>query len=44
MSHVFYSSAVGSLMHAMVCTGAALSHAVSDVSRYINNPGEDIGK
>ena len=41
MSHVPYSSAVGSLMYAMVCTRPDLSHAVSVVSRYMHNPGKD---
>jgi len=41
MSHVPYSSAVGSLMYAMVCTRPDLSHAVSVVSRYMHNPGRD---
>jgi len=38
MLHVPYSSAVGSLMYAMVCTRPDLSDAVSVVSRYTNNP------
>lgn len=33
MSHVPYSSAVGSVMYAMVCTRQNISHAVSVVSR-----------
>nr|GEV02395.1 retrovirus-related Pol polyprotein from transposon TNT 1-94 [Tanacetum cinerariifolium] len=39
MSHVPYSSAVGSLMYAMVCTCPDLAHIVSVVSRYMLNPG-----
>nr|GEU36957.1 retrovirus-related Pol polyprotein from transposon TNT 1-94 [Tanacetum cinerariifolium] len=39
MSRVPYSSAVGSLMYAMVCTRPDLAHAVSVVSRYMHNPG-----
>ena len=41
MSHVHYSSAVGSLMYAIVCTRLDLSHAVSVVIRYMHNPGRD---
>ena len=41
MSHVPYSSAVGSLMYAMVCTRPDLAYAVSSVSRYMHNPGKD---
>nr|GEY58209.1 hypothetical protein [Tanacetum cinerariifolium] len=37
MSRVSYSSAVGSLMYAMVCTCPGLSHAVNVVSRYMHN-------
>nr|GEY58208.1 retrovirus-related Pol polyprotein from transposon TNT 1-94 [Tanacetum cinerariifolium] len=40
MSRVPYSSAVGSLMYAMVCTCPDLSHAVSVVSRYMHNAGK----
>ena len=35
MSQVPYSSAVGSLMYAMVCTRPDISHAVGVVSRYM---------
>ncbi|KAG8498693.1 hypothetical protein CXB51_005074 [Gossypium anomalum] len=42
MSHVPYSSAVGSLMYAMVCSRPDLSYAVSAVSRYMANPGKRI--
>jgi len=41
MSHIPYSSAVGSLMYAMVCTRPDLSDVVSVVSRYMHNPGKD---
>jgi hypothetical protein len=41
MSRVSYSSAVGSLMYAMVCTRPDISHAVGVVSRYMNNPGKE---
>jgi len=40
MSHVPYSSAVGSIMYAMVCTRPDISQAVSVVSRYMVNPGK----
>ncbi|KAG8503937.1 hypothetical protein CXB51_002266 [Gossypium anomalum] len=43
MSHVPYSSAVGSLMYAMVCSRPDLSYAVSAVSRYMANPGKNTG-
>ena len=35
-----YSSAVGSLMYAMVCSRPDLSHALSVVSRFMANPGK----
>ena len=41
MSNVPYSSTVGSLMYAMICTRPDLSHTVSVVSRYMHNPGKD---
>ena len=41
MSRVPYSSAVGSLMYAMVCSRPDLSYAVSAVSRYMANPGKE---
>ncbi|KAG8477244.1 hypothetical protein CXB51_030469 [Gossypium anomalum] len=41
MSHVPYSSVVGSLMYAMVCSRPDLSYAVSAVSRYMANPGKE---
>ncbi|KAG8480861.1 hypothetical protein CXB51_025485 [Gossypium anomalum] len=44
MSHVRYSSAVGSLMYAMVCSRPDLSYAVSAVSRYMTNPGKEYWK
>ncbi|CAD6334611.1 unnamed protein product [Miscanthus lutarioriparius] len=40
MSRVLYSSDVGSLMYAMVCTRPDLSYAMSLVSRYMDNPGK----
>jgi len=41
MSKVPYSSAVGSLMYAMICSHPDLSHALSVVSRYMANPGKE---
>ena len=41
MSKVPYSSAVGSLMYAMVCSRPDLSYAMSLVSRYMSNPGKE---
>nr|KYP66486.1 Retrovirus-related Pol polyprotein from transposon TNT 1-94 [Cajanus cajan] len=40
MSTIPYSSAVGSLMYAMVCTRPDIAHAVGVVSRYLSNPGK----
>ena len=39
MSSVPYSSAVSSIMYAMVCTRHDISYAVSVVSRYMACPG-----
>ncbi|KAK3128943.1 hypothetical protein QOZ80_6BG0468570 [Eleusine coracana subsp. coracana] len=41
MSRVPYTSAVGSLMYAMVCSRPDLSYALSVVSRYMSNPGRE---
>jgi len=41
MSRVPYSSAVGSLMYAMVCTRPDIAHAVGVVSRFLSNPGKE---
>lgn len=41
MSKIPYSSAVGSLMYAMVCSRPDLSYAMSLVSRYMSNPGKE---
>jgi hypothetical protein len=41
MSRVPYSSPVGSLMYAMVCTRLDIANAVGVVSRYMNNPGKE---
>jgi hypothetical protein len=41
MSRVPYSSAVGSLMYAMVCTRPNIAHTVGVVSRYMKNLGKE---
>jgi hypothetical protein len=41
MSRVPYSSVVGSLMYAMVCTRPDIAHVVGAVSRYMNNPSKE---
>jgi hypothetical protein len=41
MLKVPYSSVVGSLMYAMVCSHLDLSYAMSLVSRYMANPGKE---
>ena len=41
MSKVPYSSAVGSLMYAMVCTRPDIAHAVGVVSMYMNDLGKE---
>ena len=41
ISKIPYSSAVGSLMYAMVCTRPDIVHVVGVVRRYINNPYQD---
>jgi len=40
MTRVPYASAVGSLLHVMVCTRPGLSQAVSMISRYMYDPGK----
>ncbi|GLT26815.1 hypothetical protein SLA2020_018570 [Shorea laevis] len=40
MSSIPYSSAVGSLMYAMVCTRPDIAHAVGVVSRFLSDPGK----
>jgi hypothetical protein len=44
MSRVPYSSAVDSLMYAMVCSCPDLSYAMSLVSRYMTNPSKEYWK
>lgn len=41
MSQVLYSSAVGSLMYFMVCSGPYLSYVVNTISRYMANLGKE---
>ncbi|KAH9684612.1 DNA (cytosine-5)-methyltransferase 1B [Citrus sinensis] len=41
MREIPYSSAVGSIMYAMVCTRPDMAHAVGVISRFIGNPGKD---
>ena len=41
MSKVPYSSEMGCLMYAMVCTRPNLAHAVSTVSKYMANMGKE---
>jgi hypothetical protein len=41
MSRVPYSSAVGSLMYAMVCTRPDIAHAVEVVRRHMKNLGKE---
>jgi hypothetical protein len=39
MDKIPYASAIGSIMHAMLCTRLDIAHAVSLTSRYQNDPG-----
>ena len=41
IASTIYSSVVGSLMYAMVCTRPDIAHAVGVVSRFMVNPGKD---
>ena len=41
IASTIYSSSVGSLMYAMVCTRPNIAHAVGVVSRFMVNPGKD---
>jgi hypothetical protein len=41
MSKVSYSSAVGSLMHVIICSHPDLSHVMSVVAKYMSNPGKE---
>ena len=40
ISVIPYSSAVKSLMYAMVCTNPDICHAIGVVSRFLENPGK----
>ncbi|KAH9781841.1 hypothetical protein KPL71_008631 [Citrus sinensis] len=40
MRKIPYSSAVGSIMYAMVCTRPDLAHGVGVISRFMGNPGK----
>ena len=40
MREIPYSSAVGSIMYAMVCTRPDLAHAIGVISRFMGNPGK----
>ena len=40
MSIIPYSSLIGSLMYAMVCTRTDISHVIGVVSRFLANPGK----
>ncbi|GKV28913.1 hypothetical protein SLEP1_g37899 [Rubroshorea leprosula] len=40
MSPIPYSSAIGSLMYAMVCTQPDIAHAIGVVSRFLSDPGK----
>ena len=41
MKKVPYSSALGSVMYNMICTRPDLSHSISNLSRYMANPGRE---
>ena len=44
MAHVPYSSTMESLIYAMVCTRPDIILVVGVVSRFLSNPGKNIGK
>ena len=44
MEAIPYSSAVGSLMYAMVCTRPDIAHAMGIVSRFLSNPRKKHGE
>ena len=44
MSHVPYTSAVDSLMYAMMCRTPDLSQVISMISRYMHDPCRGIGR
>ena len=41
MAKVPYSSIVGNVMYAMVCTRPDIAHAVGVVSRFLEDPGKE---
>lgn len=41
MLKVPYTSVVGSLMYAMICTRPNIAHVVGVVSRFLSNPGKE---
>ena len=41
MAKFLYSSVIGSLMYAMVCTRPDIAHAVGVVSKFLENPGKE---
>ena len=41
MSSIPYSSAVGSLMYAMICTRPYIAHVVGTVSIFLSNPAKE---
>ena len=41
MNNVPYSSTIGSLMYAMICTKSDIAYAVSVVSRFLTNPEKE---
>ena len=40
MVRILYTSVVGSVMYAMVCSRPDIAYAASLVSRYMSNPGK----
>ena len=41
MAHVPYTSDVGSIMYAMVCTLLDIAHVVGVLSKYMSMPGKE---
>ena len=41
MQQISYASAIGSLMHAQVCTRSDIAYIVGMLDRYLSNPGKD---
>ena len=40
MAKISYANAIGALMYAMVCTESDIPHAVSMMSRFMQDPGK----